>query len=80
MHLYSTSYHRASTVEDAGKVLSGAEDGKFIAGGQTLIAALKQQFALIGLCSKGLQAFAIGGEVKAGECLAAFFAMLVEQG
>ena len=45
MHLYSTSYHRASTVEDAGKVLSGAEDGKFIAGGQTLIAALKQRLA-----------------------------------
>ncbi|KQW28087.1 carbon monoxide dehydrogenase [Rhizobium sp. Root274] len=45
MQLYSTSYHRASTVEDAGKLLSGAEDGKFIAGGQTLIAALKQRLA-----------------------------------
>lgn len=45
MQLYSTSYHRASSVEDAGKLLSGAEDGKFIAGGQTLIAALKQRLA-----------------------------------
>ena len=31
MQLYSTSYHRASSIEDAGKLLSGAEDGKFIA-------------------------------------------------
>ncbi|PYB73995.1 FAD binding domain-containing protein [Rhizobium wuzhouense] len=45
MQLYSTSYHRASSVDDAGKLLSGAEDGKFIAGGQTLIAALKQRLA-----------------------------------
>jgi carbon-monoxide dehydrogenase medium subunit len=45
MQLYSTSYHRASSIEDAGKLLSGAEDGKFIAGGQTLIAALKQRLA-----------------------------------
>ncbi|MGL3607395.1 FAD binding domain-containing protein [Rhizobium sp. G187] len=45
MQLYSTSYHRASSIEDAGKLLSGAADGKFIAGGQTLIAALKQRLA-----------------------------------
>ena len=45
MQLYPTSYHRASSIEDAGKLLSGAEDGKFIAGGQTLIAALKQRLA-----------------------------------
>lgn len=45
MQLYSTSYYRASSLEDAGKLLSGAEDGKFIAGGQTLIAALKQRLA-----------------------------------
>ena len=45
MQLYSTSYHRASSIEDAGKLLSGAEDGKFIAGGQTLIPTLKQRLA-----------------------------------
>jgi len=45
MQLYSTSYHRASSVEEAGKLLGGTEDGKFIAGGQTLIAALKQRLA-----------------------------------
>ncbi len=45
MFLYSTSYHRASTVEEAGSLLSGAADGKFVAGGQTLVAALKQRLA-----------------------------------
>lgn len=45
MFLYSTSYHRASTVEEAGSLLSGATDGKFLGGGQTLIAALKQRLA-----------------------------------
>ncbi len=45
MFLYSTSYHRASTVEQAGSLLSGAADGKFVAGGQTLVAALKQRLA-----------------------------------
>lgn len=45
MFLYSTSYHRASTVEEAGSLLSGASDGKFVAGGQTLVATLKQRLA-----------------------------------
>ena len=45
MHLYSTNYHRATSLEDAGKLLSGADDGKYIAGGQTLIATLKQRLA-----------------------------------
>ncbi|WP_454289207.1 FAD binding domain-containing protein [Rhizobium arsenicireducens] len=45
MFLYSTSYHRASSVEEAGSLLSGASDGKFVAGGQTLVATLKQRLA-----------------------------------
>lgn len=45
MFLYSTSYHRASSVEEAGKLLSGASDGKFVSGGQTLVATLKQRLA-----------------------------------
>ncbi|GEO85784.1 MULTISPECIES: FAD binding domain-containing protein [Alphaproteobacteria] len=45
MFLYSTSYHRASSVEEAGAMLSDAPDGKFVAGGQTLIATLKQRLA-----------------------------------
>lgn len=45
MFLYSTSYHRASSVEEAGSLLSGAADGKYVAGGQTLVATLKQRLA-----------------------------------
>ncbi|PZU85032.1 MAG: carbon monoxide dehydrogenase [Shinella sp.] len=45
MQLYPTSYHRASSLEEAGRLLSGADDGKYIAGGQTLIATLKQRLA-----------------------------------
>ncbi|HCL67573.1 MAG TPA: carbon monoxide dehydrogenase [Rhizobium sp.] len=43
--MYSTSYHRASSIEDAGKLLAGSEDGKYVAGGQTLIATMKQRLA-----------------------------------
>lgn len=48
--------------------------------GVELIAALKQLFALGGLCGKRLQAGAVGAEVEAGKQLAALFAVLVEQG
>lgn len=43
--MYATTYHRASSVEEAGKLLAGAEDGKYVAGGQTLIATMKQRLA-----------------------------------
>ncbi len=43
--MYSTSYHRASSLEDAAKMIAGAEDGKFVSGGQTLISTLKQRLA-----------------------------------
>ncbi|MGV8937422.1 MAG: FAD binding domain-containing protein [Allorhizobium sp.] len=43
--MYATHYHRASSVEDAASLLSGAEDGKYVAGGQTLISTLKQRLA-----------------------------------
>ncbi|MBO3762432.1 xanthine dehydrogenase family protein subunit M [Ciceribacter sp. L1K22] len=43
--MHSVSYHRASSVEEAVKLLSAAEDGKFVAGGQTLIATMKQRLA-----------------------------------
>lgn len=43
--MYSTSYHRASSLEEAAKLISGANDGKFLAGGQTLISTLKQRLA-----------------------------------
>lgn len=43
--MHSVNYHRASSVDEAVSLLSGAEDGKFVAGGQTLIATMKQRLA-----------------------------------
>jgi len=43
--MYETSYHRASTVEDAIAKMGGSDDGKFVAGGQTLIPTMKQRLA-----------------------------------
>lgn len=43
--MYATNYHRASSVEDAARLLGSAEDGKYVAGGQTLIATMKQRLA-----------------------------------
>lgn len=43
--MYETSYHRASSVADAAAKLSSAEDGKLVAGGQTLIPTMKQRLA-----------------------------------
>lgn len=43
--MYHTKYHRPSTIEDAVAALGAAEDGKFLAGGQTLLATMKQRLA-----------------------------------
>lgn len=43
--MYETNYHRASSVADAAAKLGGAEDGKLLAGGQTLISTMKQRLA-----------------------------------
>jgi len=43
--MYSTKYHRASSVAEAASLLSAAEDGKYLAGGQTLISTMKQRLA-----------------------------------
>jgi Aerobic-type carbon monoxide dehydrogenase, middle subunit CoxM/CutM homologs len=43
--MHSVNYHRASSVDEAVSLFSGAEDGKFVAGGQTLIATMKQRLA-----------------------------------
>lgn len=43
--MYQTNYHRASSVADAAKLLKGADDGKLLSGGMTLIAAMKQRLA-----------------------------------
>lgn len=43
--MYATSYHRASSVEEAAKMMQAAGDGKYLAGGQTLIPTMKQRLA-----------------------------------
>lgn len=43
--MYDFNYHRASSVADAASKLSGADDGKIVAGGMTLIPTLKQRLA-----------------------------------
>lgn len=43
--MYETTYHRATSVSDALAKLGAAEDGKFLAGGQTLLPTMKQRLA-----------------------------------
>jgi len=44
--MYDFEYHKPSSVADAVAALGKAEDGKFMAGGQTLIPTLKQRLAM----------------------------------
>ena len=43
--MYETTYHRASSVDEAVKLLSDADEGKYVSGGMTLIATMKQRLA-----------------------------------
>ncbi len=43
--MYDTTYHKPSTIADAVAALSGASDGKVLAGGQTLLPTMKQHLA-----------------------------------
>ncbi|WP_295812273.1 xanthine dehydrogenase family protein subunit M [uncultured Nitratireductor sp.] len=43
--MYDVTYHRAGSVKEALSLLEAADDGKFIAGGQTLIPAMKTRLA-----------------------------------
>ncbi|MEQ1404744.1 xanthine dehydrogenase family protein subunit M [Neorhizobium sp. Rsf11] len=43
--MYATSYHRASSVEDAVKLRAAHEEGKYLSGGMTLISTMKQRLA-----------------------------------
>ena len=43
--MYETKYHRASSTDEAVKLIGGADDGKFLGGGQTLIPTMKQRLA-----------------------------------
>lgn len=52
--MYNTKYHRASSTDEAVSMLNSAEDGKIVAGGQTLIPTMKQRLAapsdLVDIC------------------------------
>ncbi|MBV9522003.1 MAG: xanthine dehydrogenase family protein subunit M [Alphaproteobacteria bacterium] len=43
--MYNFEYHKPASLADAAKALSGASDGKLMAGGMTLIPTLKQRLA-----------------------------------
>jgi len=43
--MYQTSYHRAESVVQAAELFSGADDPRYVAGGQTLIPTMKQRLA-----------------------------------
>ncbi|WP_299839404.1 xanthine dehydrogenase family protein subunit M [uncultured Paracoccus sp.] len=43
--MYQTKYHRPASIDDAVAALAAAEDGKFLSGGQTLLATMKQRLA-----------------------------------
>ena len=43
--MYATNYHRAGSVDEAAGLLSGNDEAKLLAGGQTLIPTMKQRLA-----------------------------------
>ncbi len=43
--MQNTTYHKASSASEAASLLSGANDGALLAGGQTLIPTMKQRLA-----------------------------------
>ena len=43
--MYQTHYHRASSVAEASSVFGNADEAKYLAGGMTLIATMKQRLA-----------------------------------
>jgi len=43
--MYSTKYHKPATIEDAVAALGSGEEAKVLAGGQTLLATMKQHLA-----------------------------------
>ena len=43
--MYGFEYHRPGSVADSASALSGADDGKYLAGGQSLLATMKQRLA-----------------------------------
>lgn len=69
--MYPTTYHKPADLNAAVTALGGAEDGKFLAGGQTLLATMKQHLAaptdLVDLRGLGLSGISLAGrEIAVG--------------
>ena len=75
--MYAFNYHRPSSLQEALTLLRDADDGKFMAGGQTLIPTMKQRLAmpsdvvdlggvreLVGICPDGDDVVVVGGMTK----------------
>jgi carbon-monoxide dehydrogenase medium subunit len=75
--MYAFNYHRPSSLQEALSLLRDADDGKFMAGGQTLIPTMKQRLAmpsdvvdlgavqdLVGICPDGDDVVVVGGMTK----------------
>ncbi len=64
--MYSTKYQRPSSVEAAVSALSGADEGKILAGGQTLLPTMKQHLAapsdLVDIRDAGLSGISVEGD------------------
>ncbi len=43
--MYETTYHRASSVDDAAALFAKGKEAKYLAGGQTLLPVMKQRLA-----------------------------------
>jgi carbon-monoxide dehydrogenase medium subunit len=71
--MYDFAYHRPTTLADAVKLISEAEDGQLLSGGMTLVPTMKQRLAspsdiidLSGLNNSGIEVMAAKVRVKAG--------------
>jgi len=65
--MYETTYHRAQSASDAATKLGGADDGKYISGGQTLLPTMKARLAapsdLVDLTTiEGMSGIAVDGD------------------
>ena len=43
--MYEFSYHKSASVDGAVEAMNKAEDGKFVAGGQTMLPTMKHRLA-----------------------------------
>ena len=63
--MYNFNYQQASSADDAVAKIGGADDGTFLAGGQTILPTMKQRLAgpsdLVDLAGAGLSGISAGG-------------------